>query len=419
MKQFSPIKSFEWFISYRYLRGKRKSGFVTIISYISVAGVFLGTLALVVALSIANGFEKEVRDRIVGTNAHARIVQYHGNPVESPDSLRAVILKQPHVLAAAPFISGKGGIERYSVQEGVLIMGVDPVLDSTVTEIADKVTFGTYSLDSAESDRGRKFPGVIIGIGLADKLGIRQGAEVVLGTLTSAEEAVGTSPTMARFTVTGVFETGMYEYDLSLVYVSILSAQMLFNTSGVEGIEIKTSDILNADIIGLAVRDSLGGYPYRVIDWKSQNKSLFKWMKLEKLIIFIVISMIILIAAFNIVSSLIMMIVEKKREIGILMGMGASTRSIVAIFMLNGIIVGFIGSTLGTFFGVTLCLLQMHFQFIPLPGDIYFINKLPVLIEWFDIFAVYGAANVICALATLYPAWTASQVLPAESIRHE
>jgi lipoprotein-releasing system permease protein len=224
---------------------------------------------------------------------------------------------------------------------------------------------------------------------------------------------------MARYVVRGIFETGMYEYDLNLVYLSIGSCQSLFSSKGVEGIAIKTRDLYRADEIARAVKDSLGGYPYRSIDWKTQNKSLFDWMRLERIVIFIVISLIIVVAAFNIISSLIMMIIEKRREIGLLMGMGASTGSIMRIFMFNGVIIGMLGSTLGVALGVLLCFLQYHYRFIPLPGDIYFIDTVPVLIRWTDVVAIYLAANILCFVATLYPAWNASRILPAESIRIE
>jgi lipoprotein-releasing system permease protein len=412
------FKTIDLFIGLRYLRGKRKSGFISFITYISAGGLFLGTLALIIALSVANGFEKEVRDRIVGTLAHAKILEYYGKPIEKYDSLRQVILKQPHVIAAAPYIMGKGGIEYDQVQEGILITGVDAAVETTVTEIGRKITYGKFFLDSMTSDRKRKLPSVIIGIGLADKMGVRPGAEVVLGSLTTENGELSTTPSMGRFVVSGIFETGMYEYDVGLVYIAIPSAQALLHMKGVEGIQIKTTDLFHADSIAGAVKNALGGYPYRAVDWKSQNKSLFDWMRLERLIIFLVISLIIVVAAFNVISSLIMMIQEKRREIGILMGMGATTGSIMKIFMLNGIIIGFLGSTLGMAVGLILCYIQQRYALIPLPGDIYFINKLPVQIQWWpDVVAIYLTANVICSLATLYPAWAASKMLPAESIR--
>jgi lipoprotein-releasing system permease protein len=413
-------RSMELFVALRYLRGKRRMGFISLITYISAAGVFLGSLVLVVALSVANGFESEVRDRIVGTTAHAKILQYYSRPIVNFDSLRTRILKCPGVLAATPYIMEKGGIEYDQVKEGVMIMGAIAATETTVTDIGRKITFGSFALDSAASNRDRRLPGIVIGIGMADKMGVRPGAEVIVGGLTS--EAAGgeiTSIPMARYVIRGIFETGMYEYDLNLVYLSISSCQSLFSLKGVEGIAIKTKNLYGADAIARAVKDSLGGYPYRSVDWKTQNKSLFDWMRLERIVIFIVISLIILVAAFNIISSLIMMILEKRREIGILMGMGATNGSIMRIFMFNGIVIGVLGSTLGVALGVGLCFLQYHYRFIPLPGDIYFIDSVPVLIRWTDVAAIYIAANFLCFVATLYPAWSASRILPAESIRIE
>ncbi|MBD3314826.1 MAG: FtsX-like permease family protein [Chitinivibrionales bacterium] len=409
----------EWFIALRYLRGKRKIGFISLITYISAAGVFLGTMVLVVALAIANGFEKEVRDRIVGTLAHAKILQYHSRPIHNPDSLREQILMHPKVVGAAPYIMGKGGVEHENIQEGVMIMGVDQQLEPTVTDIANSIKYGEFVVDSTKARDGDELPGVIVGLGLADKLGVRPGRELVLIGFAVDEDAIDPAPMMMRFVVTGIFETGMYEYDLNLVYIGVESARRLLMVDGVEGIQIKTTELFQADRIAQEVKEIIGGYPYRAVDWKSQNRSLFQWMKLEKLVIFIVISLIIIVAAFNIISSLIMMILEKRREIGILMGMGATSRSIMKVFVLNGAVIGFMGSTLGALLGVALCFVQYRWRLIPLPGDIYFIDTLPVLIMPFDVVAVYVAANIICLLAAVYPAWQASRMLPAESIRYE
>ncbi len=409
----------EWFVSLRYLRGKRRLGFLSLRSVVSAGGVFLGAFVLVIALSIANGFEKEVRDRIVGTLAHAKILRYHGGSIIGYDSLLQVVESHSGVKAAAPFIEIKGGVEYDQIQEAVLVTGIDPDRERAVTDLANAIVYGEFELDSAVSNRDRALPGILVGLGLADKLGVRQGSEIVVGTLVSVNGQIDPTPRMARFVVTGIFETGMYEYDLNLVYVSIESAQGLAAISGVDGLKLRTADLFRADEIALSVRDRLGGYPYRFTDWKSQNKSLFKWMQLEKLIIFVVISLIMVVAAFNIISSLVMMIYEKRREIGILMSMGTTARAIMRIFMFNGAVVGFIGSSLGAALGVAVCYAQYRWQFIPLPGDIYFINKLPVLIKAFDVVAVYLAANVICVLAASYPAWRASRMLPAESIRYE
>jgi lipoprotein-releasing system permease protein len=413
------MKHMEAFIAFRYLRGKRRTGFISIITWFSAASVFLGTLVLVVALSIANGFEKEVRDRIVGTLAHAKIMQYHAQPITNYDSLCRVVLQHPQVVAASPYITGKGVIEHEQIQEGVMILGVDDSLEPSVTDLKKVIKFGDLELDTLVSNRDRKFPGIVVGIGLADKMGVRPGSEAVLLTLVTTESGIDPVPMAMRFTIAGIFETGMYEYDVNLVYISIESAQELFNVRGVEGIHVRTADLFGADKTARELTDLLGGYPYRAVDWKAHNKSLFEWMNLEKFVIFFVISLIILIASFNIVSSLIMTILQKKREIGILMSMGATSGSVMKIFMLNGTIGGFIGSTAGTFLGFLICYIQYRWQLIPLPGDIYFIDKLPVLIRAVDVAAVYLTANIICWLATIYPSWSASKLLPAESIRYE
>ena len=408
----------ETFVALRYLRGKRKIGFVSWITYISAAGVCLGTFVLVMALSIASGFEKEVRDRIVGTLAHARIQKYHNYQIIEHEELRELILKHPQVLGASPIITGKGGIEHDQIQEGVMINGVDPKLEVTVTDVHKAIISGNFNLDTIKSNRGRGFPGILIGKGLSDKMGVREGSEVVLYSL-AADDNLNPVPKMGRFTVAGIFETGMYEYDLNLIYISIASAQNMLNLEGVEGIQIRTTDLFRADRIAASVKEHLGGYPYRALDWQTQNRSLFQWMKLERLIIFIVISLIIIVAAFNIISSLIMMIMEKRREIGILMSMGATRGAIMRVFMLNGIVVGFIGSTIGALLGAALGYAQYRWEFIPIPGDVYFINKLPILVSVTDVLIVYAVANIICWIATIYPARQAAAMLPAESIRYE
>lgn len=406
--------AFEKFIAFRYLRGKRKIG-----TYVTAVGVCLGSFVLIVALSIANGFEKEVRDRMVGTQAHGKILKYHSHQIYNHDSIRTEILKHPMVVGAAPYISGKGGIEYGQVQEGVMFTGVDEDLEPTVTDLKKTIKMGAFELDTAESNRGRRLPGICVGTGLADRMGISEGSEIVFMALSKPDGEGDPVPKMARFTVTGIFETGMYEYDLTLVYVSIESAQNLLNYTGVEGIQIKTTDLFSADRIVSEVRESLGGYPYRCVDWLSLNRSLFKWMKLEKLIIFIVISMIMFVAALNIVSSLVTTIFEKRREIGILMSMGAKSPSIMKIFMLYGIVVGFVGSTLGVLFGVAVCYIQYKYRIIGLPKDVYFIDKVPIFLNMLDVLAVYVAANVIAWLTTIYPAYKAAKMLPAQSIRYE
>ncbi|MDG5815751.1 ABC transporter permease [Chitinispirillales bacterium ANBcel5] len=409
----------EWFIALRYLRGKRKLGFISWITYISAAGVCVGSFVLVVALSIANGFEKEVRERIVGTLAHGKVLQYHSRPITGYEGLLTRISQHPDVIGVSPYISGKGAVEHRELQNGVKFTGVDPEYEHEVTEISRSLLYGSFHLDSVKSKRERSFPGIVIGSVLAEELKAQVGSEIVLMSLATVEGESDPVPKMGRFTVSGIFETGMYDYDKLFVYISIPSAQMLLNMDGVEGVQIKTTDLFKANEISLDLRDYLGGYPFRVVDWQTQNRSLFEWMRLQQHLILIIVSLIMVVAVFNIISTLIMMILEKRREIGILMGMGSTSGSIMKIFMVNGVVIGFIGSTLGMILGLGLCFIQSRYQFIPLPGDVYFINTLPVLVKGFDVLVIFLSANIICWLATLYPAWKASAVLPAESMRYD
>ena len=408
----------ERFIALRYLLGKRL-GFAAIITIISIVGVAAGTLLLVVTLSVLNGFETEVKARILGTFAQGRVIKRYGEVIHHPDSLRLEVLKHPGVIEAAPFIMGKGAVENLAIQEGVMIMSVDDSLEQTVTSIQEYLIAGSFSLDSATSLRGRTFPGIVIGKNLAEKLALGVNQEIVTMSLALAEGEVDPEPTMMRFTITGVFETGMYEYDQNLILISIASGQKLFLMDGIEGISYRCEDLNQSTIIGEELVEVLGSDSYKFGDWQTQNKSLFQWMKLEKLIGFLVLMVIVLIAALNIITSLIMKIMEKQREIGILMSMGATRSSIMKIFMMSGIAISLIGSTIGTLLGVMLSLLQMHWHIVKIPNDVYFINFLPAELSAIDVIAIFVAANTISVLATIYPAWRASKVLPAQALRFD
>ena len=409
----------ELFISLRYLHGK-KMGFVSIITILSIIGVILGTFVLIGALSVANGFENEVRDRIVGTFAHGRIMKFHNETIYNYNELRDSIQQNPEIIATAPVIMGKGAVERSDLQEGVMIMAVDDSLEKGVSDLHKKMLRGEgpFQLDSTLSARDRKLPAIVIGSGLAKKFGVRKGMELVLMSISQSEGSIDPTPTMMRCVITGVFETGMYEYDQNLVFVSIESGRKLFSMKkGVEGINFRCKNMFEASKVARKVVADLGGYPYKYSDWQTQNRSLFQWMKLEKLIITLFLSIIILVAAFNIMATRIMIIMEKRREIGILMSMGLTKSGVMRIFLLNGVIIGLIGSVIGTVSSVLLCYIQQVTHFIPLPGDVYFINFLPVEIKFTDILIVFIGTNIITVLATLYPAWSASKLLPSQAIR--
>lgn len=410
--------SYEFLIAKRYLQAKRRTGFISLITYLSIGGVFLGTAALIIALSMANGFENEVLSRIVGTFAHLKIQQYHNQPVTNYELLRKKIRKTPGVVASAPFITEKVGISSKQIQDGVLVMGINLKEEIKVTDIDKNLKTGKLSFDSVSSNNGNRYPAIVMGFGLADKLRLDIGDEVTLMSLQAGDEWVpGMLPRMAKFVLAGITECGMYEYDANICYVDLKQAQKLFDMDGaVTGIHIKVDNVFNADIIGQNIQDKLG-YPYYSLDWKAQNRSLFSWMRIEKIVIFSVILLIVIIAAFNIVSSLIMIVMEKTKEIGILLSMGAKQKSIRRIFMLQGIFIGLTGTILGGIFGLSVCYIQHKYNIIPLPGDIYFINSVPIQTRFWDTVAVFASTNLLCFLATLYPSARAARLIPVKALR--
>jgi lipoprotein-releasing system permease protein len=409
----------ELFIALRYLRGKRRFGFISLIGYISIAGVLLGAAVLVLALAIANGFEKEVRRTIIDTYAHARIQQYHGRAIASPDSLRRHILQHSRVTGAAPYVMGKAIFQYDRAVEGGILLGIDPEIESTVTRLDSAIIRGEYSIDSATAADGRFLPGILLGSALAEELRADVGAALTVATLVSLAGDTEPVSVTSLHTVRGIFETGMYEYDRNLAYVSIPVAQMLQLVAGVSGFQIRTDDLNAAGQIARSVVDSLGGYPYRAVDWMTQNRALFQWINLQRLMLTIVISLIIAVAAFNITSTLSMMIVEKNREIGVLMSIGGSRGSVMRVFMIVGGIVGALGAGAGTLLGVGFALIQQRWQIITLPPEVYFISSLPIAIHLPATLAVFGIASLLSILSTIYPAWRAASMLPAQAIRKE
>lgn len=386
-----------------------------------MAGVFVGTFAFIVALSLANGFEQEVRSRITGTLAHAKITLYNGRAMNRAehDLVARTAISHPRVLGAAPYILGKVGVEYGDLLEYLLVTGIDPALDSTVTTVHRSITSGSYSFDSVMSDKKRRLPGLLIGSGFAEKSGLRPGREVILMSLRLVDGQEEPTPNMVRFVVSGIFETGLYEHDQMLAYISLDAAQQLLSVDGIEGIAIRTADLFKSGRVVAEIKETLGGYPFRSEDWLSQYRYLFDWITMCRSVTAIVISFIFIVSAFNMISSLYMIIQQKRREIGILMGMGSSGKMIMQIFLYNGLLVGIIGSTLGVVFGMLLCFIQAKFQLIHLPAHIYMVDRVPVVIRISDIIIVYLSAIGICFLASWYPSWRASRIMPGESMRFE
>jgi len=412
--------SYELFIARRYLRSKRKVKFISVITLFSVGGVFVGVAALIIVLAVMSGFESEVRTRIVGTTAHVNVLAFHDEGMKDYQDIFPVIEEVDHVVAAAPFIYYKAAIRSPYRSDGILVRGIDPVLELRVTDLENNIVHGTLDLEPAAGQGPSSLPGIILGASLAEALGATLDQRITLLSLRDTQE-MGTwmVPRAAQFRVTGIFETGMYEYDSALAYISISAAQKLFEMGDrVTGIQVKTDDLYRAGAVAKAIGERLG-YPYYTIDWMHMNKNLFSWMTLEKWGMFVVLSLIVIVATFNIVSTLIMVVMEKTKDIGILKSMGAASGSIMRIFMFEGLLVGLVGTLLGCLGGFLICWAQETFHFFSLPAEIYFINTLPVEMKVLDFVKVATAAMTLCFLATVYPARKAAKLVPVDAIRYE
>jgi len=415
------MNKLEWLIAWRYLGAQRKSLFVSLIGIFSMLGVSIGVFALVVALAAVNGFEEEVTAQMIGKDAHFELMSYNGEPVTAYDSLtNEVRSRDSSVIAASPFIIYKVGISSKKVNDGIVIYGIDPETAKNVTDIHKYIKWGTYSVDSLEDMSGTRRAGIILGSGLANRLRVVVGDKLVLQTFQSPDEMIGSAgPKMMMCVVSGIFETGTYEYDGNLAYVGIPELQKLLSMGdAVTGIQFRIKDHWKAGEAVDRVTEWLT-YPYYVIDWKTKNITLLKWMNYEKFIVAAVICLIILVAAFNIISSLIMVVIDKTKEIGILRSMGLSKAGVMRVFMLMGSFIGVGGTIVGGTIGIVLCKMQEAYHFIKLPGDVYVIPYFPISVHLVDVVLIFVIGIVLCVAATLLPAWKASRLDPVGAIRHE
>jgi len=408
---------YEFFISLRYLRAKRKQIFISLITILSMAGVGLGVMALIVVLSVMGGFVEDLKTKILGTNAHL-IVMQHNSPMRAYKEVIEKIQGLKGIVACAPFIFSQAMITSENNAHGIVLRGIDPEAASKVINIGQTLKQGSLEALQKE-DETTANPGIFIGKELANNLGIFLGDQVVIVSPLGALSPMGIGPPMKKFRVVGIFDTGMYEYDTSLAYISLKSAQkFLALGDAVTGVEIKVEDIYDVKSVAERIRKVLG-FPFWTKDWMQMNKSLFAALKLEKTVMFIILVLIVLVAAFGIVSSLIMVVMEKTKDIAILKSMGATAKSIRRIFIFEGLIIGLAGTIFGLITGYTICLLLAKYQFISLPSDIYYISRLPVKMNFFDFFLVAFSAISISFLATIYPSYQAAKLDPAEALRYE
>lgn len=412
--------NFELFVSLRYLLAKRRQTFISLITIISVAGVAVGVTALIVVLAVMNGFQEDLRNRILGVTSHI-VAGSFGGTTSDYRELIPRLEEVPGVVAATPFIYTQVMISSSRGVSGAIMRGIEPLSASRVIRIQENMIRGNLAdlITPPEEEGKTTQPGVILGMELANNLGIRQGEWITVVSPTGRLTPMGQIPKSKLFQVVGILQSGMYEYDNTLAYVDLAVAQQFLAVGDtVTGIEVRLKDIYRAPEVAEAIRNNLGG-GFWVRDWMQMNRSLFSALKLEKVVMFVILTLIVLVAAFNIVSSLIMLVMEKNRDIAILKAMGATTASIRKIFVMEGLMIGVTGTGLGLLGGFSLCALLKRYKFIELPRDIYHISTLPVKMETMDVLAIAVSAILISLVATLYPSRQAAKLDPSEALRYE
>jgi len=409
---------FELFIGGRYLRAKQRHAFISLITILSIAGVAVGVMALIVVIAVMAGFEADLKSRILGGQPQV-IVKRHGGAFSNYHKILKEIEQSEGVAAATPFILSQVMLRAKGGATGAVLRGIDPDTAGRVMTTLQQVNLPDPEASGSTGDTRTAIPGIVLGRELARNLGVVEGDVIYLISPRGMLSIIGHVPAMKQFRVTGFFESGMYDYDQTFAFIHIKDAQKLMRMGkSVSGIDVRVTNIYNARKIAQQISSKLK-FPYWAVDWMQMNRNLFKALKLERRVMFIILTLIVLVAAFNIASSLIMMVMGKTRDIAILKAMGATDRSIRKIFVFNGMVIGTFGTLLGLGLGLFLCFLLKHINVHELAGDIYyFTTSLPVKLEFINVLSIIVAALVICFLATLYPARQASKLHPVDAIRY-
>ena len=405
---------YESFISRRYMRSGQF--FVSVSTWITIVGVMLGVAVVCFVMSLHNGFESEIRSRLLGTTAHITIFPFNNEYISDYRKLVNMIESVDGVEAASAFIYYKVAISSASNGDGIIIRGIDIDQEKRTSQIIENVTVGDCSFEPIIED-GDTIPGMIIGTSLADRLGVFLGSSVFLYSLKGEDLQRNSRPRVAKFYITGILETGMYDFDAQMAYVSLESAQRLFRTGDVvTTIHLKLKDVKYTPEITAAI-DSALEFKYDVVPWYELHRNLFEWIEIEKKVLFLGFILIVLVAAFSIISTLVLLTMEKRSEIGILKTMGSTSFSIIRIFVSKGLSIASYGVILGWGLALFSAYLQNHYKLINLPSDIYFISYLPIETHLLDFLFAGGITFIICFVASLYPAYQASRVSVIEVLR--
>jgi lipoprotein-releasing system permease protein len=410
---------FESFLALKYLKPKRKRGFINLIGLISLGGVAVSVAGLIIVISVMNGFDADIRDKIIGTNAHVLVTAYTRSGIKDYNALTGRIAAMDGVEAAAPFYQGQVMLKSDSTVLGVVLQGILPQQQAKIARLKESMSPG--ALEALGSKEDEEVPNVLLGTELMQRLDVEPGQELTLFSPVFRMTPAGMMPRMSKVKVAGRFKTGYYEYDSALVYIALADAQRLFDASdAVNQIGVRVKDIGQAPEIADRIQGLDNGLNYWARDWLRLNGNLFKALRTEKMIMFIILACMVVVAAFNIVSTLVMMVMEKQKEIGILRSLGASSFSVLKIFIYDGLIIGVAGGAIGFAVGLAVCWFIQNYN-IPIPGggSIYYIDRLPVDVQGLDLALIAAMDVLTCFLASLYPALQASRMDPVEAIRYE
>jgi lipoprotein-releasing system permease protein len=425
---------FELFVASRYLRAKRRQAVISVITGISIVGVAAGVASLIIALAINNGFRQDLQERLLGSTAHVNLMRVENDGIRDWRPLLERLSHEPHVKAAAPGLYEQVLISRGARAKGALLKGVIPKYENTVSELLGMVKFGSAdALNPPEAPpapaqpgqppdslaRIAQLPPIILGKDMADDLGASVGSVVLVTSPQGELTPFGIVPKYVRFKVAGIFKSGFYDYDTSWAFIRLSDAQKLFGLGDVVSvIEFKVDDIYKADKVAREL-EKAAGPGFMATNWMEQNRALFRALRLERVVTFITIGLIVLVAALNILISLIMMVMEKTRDIAVLMSMGARRGQIRRVFISQGVLIGIVGTAIGLVLGYVLSWIGGHYRLVSLSPEVYSIDYVPFAARALDGVIVALVALAISLVATVYPSWSAARVLPAEALRYE